>query len=328
MSGEHVISRGVLEAIRRVMPADEPVLSDGPGGTLSLSIENFRVNRLCEAHNRRLSPTDAEAVRLTEALLRVTDAHYVDKALRDPRCIERSNINGVLLEQWMLKTFISLCFARDSTYEEPGIVTVAPPPGLVNAIFNGPVPAEHGLMICTDPIPTPTSAFLHPRAKQVARHDPHPQLAGVKVQTLFMPTYMTLILGPTCLAIGANITGLPDEVWREAMQALRQQGDVARGYIRPPLIAFEWMQADVGVVVAPTPRPFDFVDLSATRAPSARAPTPPTQAVPAAALISTLQINWTPDTASCAPPLSIAANAFVKWRPPPRASKRRRKKKR
>jgi hypothetical protein len=130
-SGEHVVSKSVIAP-----KCGCPVITEGnkraPDG--SKSVASLVSKILCVKHNSDLSPLDAEAGRLSDYLARS----------RNPACVENFEVNGDLLERWLLKTVINM---GASGWSDAAIKT-KPHRAIVESIFGTrPVPDGCGLYL-------------------------------------------------------------------------------------------------------------------------------------------------------------------------------------
>jgi hypothetical protein len=111
MSGDHFMSAAVLRRI-----AGQNITITGPKGRRTLRIDNdaLKTKHLCKRHNSALSPLDAEAGRLFQAL---RDA---DVALRDEAEPRQSFFlfSGIDIERWLLKTLMMVYYARITSVQK------------------------------------------------------------------------------------------------------------------------------------------------------------------------------------------------------------------
>jgi hypothetical protein len=100
--------------------ADVSGLAWMDGGSIGLPAQSLAANILCERHNVALSPLDAEAGRLFEAL-RDFDVALGDHA--PPTTSSRVVINGPDIQRWMLKCLLGAAYSGNLTaaaLNEPG----------------------------------------------------------------------------------------------------------------------------------------------------------------------------------------------------------------
>ena len=98
ISGEHVISRSVLEDVGPAPVIVECVHRVPPG---QYSVNSLTANILCRKHNSQLSPLDATAGLIAAFMLTSGDA-LPGRVLK---------VDGNLLERWLAKTVINYMFA-------------------------------------------------------------------------------------------------------------------------------------------------------------------------------------------------------------------------
>ena len=127
LSKEHVISAGVFDEI---MMEVEGIQAFGDESRV-VSKASLTARMLCREHNSRLSPLDAEAARLSDAI----------KDARAGGIPATHLVNGALLERWILKTLVNLLASR---WAEKG--QLPPGPDIVAKVFGlSPVLAPSGL---------------------------------------------------------------------------------------------------------------------------------------------------------------------------------------
>lgn len=181
LSREHVVSQSIFAA-----SCDCPTLVDGahrvPSGHLSESSLTARV--LCRRHNSALSPLDAEAGRLSEVLL----------ASARGQEIGRPELNGSLVERWVLKTLINGLVAGWSDRRK-----WSPGPPIVRSVFGfESIPTGCGLYSVDgdrSDLPGP-SIQVAPVWTRVS-HGQDKQLVGGQVRVhglrLFVATHDTVV---------------------------------------------------------------------------------------------------------------------------------------
>lgn len=129
LSKEHVISAAVFD---ETMLHVEGIQAFGDEPRV-VSRASLTARMLCREHNSRLSPLDAEAARLSDAI----------KTARADGAPVTHRVNGVLLERWALKSLVNLLASR---WTEKGHI----PPGddIVAKVFGlAPILDPSGLYV-------------------------------------------------------------------------------------------------------------------------------------------------------------------------------------
>lgn len=101
LSREHLISRSIL---------DEIVTLEGSKDipSMSLNRDSITAKILCQKHNAELSPFDAEAAKIANALVMPRTGMRQGEVLRRRDQGEITYLNGLYLERWFAKTAINL----------------------------------------------------------------------------------------------------------------------------------------------------------------------------------------------------------------------------
>ncbi len=95
-------------------------------------------NILCRSHNTQLSPTDAEAGRLFEAMRkRATTSHHRVSSGKPPWTLTEYRLDGQLIERWLMKSTINLYHQAPErwTWQESGDFAKHPPHNFVRVAF-------------------------------------------------------------------------------------------------------------------------------------------------------------------------------------------------
>jgi hypothetical protein len=102
----------------------------------TIGLESFVRKVLCDHHNSRLSPVDAAAIELRDALCEIAALSEARKKLKlQVWPVKTFSANGFGIERWCLKTLIALAFGGKVPIgngdPRPGV----PPPDLVEIAF-------------------------------------------------------------------------------------------------------------------------------------------------------------------------------------------------
>lgn len=121
MSGEHMISKSVLEVLKRdkLVVSGFPWISDGK--EISVGINSLTANRLCTSHNSDLSRLDQVAGRFFSALNKC----FIDQEVSGSFSI----FSGHDIERWFLKTLAGLS-ASDNLSDDQSRRTEGIEPGI------------------------------------------------------------------------------------------------------------------------------------------------------------------------------------------------------
>lgn len=111
MSLEHLVSHTLLED-----PYYRVIDSVRADGASPIAAKKLGVRCLCKVHNEGLSALDAEAGRFRDAPANVRRIAWERRAVTRRRCRPyRPQIDGLLLERWVLKTGFALAARSRST---------------------------------------------------------------------------------------------------------------------------------------------------------------------------------------------------------------------
>lgn len=109
-SREHYLSRSIIGS-------DDVVVSGFPflkGETRTIPGERLVAKMLCKPHNEKLSPIDTAAGHFFQVLSAFKyRAIMRARGARKPGGIDMYEVDGTLVEHWMLKTLINVMFDRD-----------------------------------------------------------------------------------------------------------------------------------------------------------------------------------------------------------------------
>ncbi len=123
------------------------------GGTKTIGLSNLTSKILCTTHNSLLSPLDAAAGAAFRAL---SDSALLANSRLSVKPskfkIRHFHINGPLLERWLLKTLINLCYESGLLIGRDG--------------RNAGVPAENLVRICFEKEPFPGKSGLYLAARK------------------------------------------------------------------------------------------------------------------------------------------------------------------
>lgn len=134
LTGEHVVSSAVLPRRIRITGLPWATNQDKAIGAAS-----FVANILCRRHNGLLSTIDAEAGRVAAEL----------RSLRSSEPLDRIQLDGPLLERWVLKTAINVLFGQKLRFGREQATLELPPPWLVAIAFGrSRWPPMKGLFLC------------------------------------------------------------------------------------------------------------------------------------------------------------------------------------
>ncbi len=134
ISGDHIISAAVL---RRITTDKITISGSGFSRSVSVDSNSLKVKRLCRRHNTALSPLDAEAGRLFQA---VQSAEETLSSATAP--IQRLYLfDGFDIERWLLKTLLAAYHARVSNIV-PGTHIL---PDYIMRLFEHPLAPPLGL---------------------------------------------------------------------------------------------------------------------------------------------------------------------------------------
>ena len=137
LSKEHLVSRAVLELV-----APDNILTVGgfrwcEGKDCKISVGTAVARVLCETHNSRLSPSDAEGLVLFQAIREISRLNGVRAGLNPTRWrIHRFEVGGVQFERWLLKTAINFIVSQGPTLSWHGASSGGVPLPLVEASFS------------------------------------------------------------------------------------------------------------------------------------------------------------------------------------------------
>jgi hypothetical protein len=140
-SREHYLSRSIIGS-------DDVVVSGFPflkGETRTIPGERLVAKMLCKPHNEYLSPTDSAAGHFFQVLSAFKQRAIMRaRGARKPGGIDMYDVDGALVERWMLKTLINVMFDRDLGADERW----RPPDLWVRCAFGtSPFPAKCGLYL-------------------------------------------------------------------------------------------------------------------------------------------------------------------------------------
>jgi hypothetical protein len=132
ISAEHVVTAGTFtEAAIRVKGLPWCL-----NEFKTIGLESFVRNVLCRDHNSRLSPVDAAAIKLRDALCEIAALSETRKNMK-PQVwpIQNFLVDGFGIERWCLKTLMALAFDGTLPIGDGGPPPGVPPPSLVEIAF-------------------------------------------------------------------------------------------------------------------------------------------------------------------------------------------------
>jgi hypothetical protein len=114
-SREHYLSRSVI-GTGEIVVSGFPFLR---GQTRTIPGERLVAKILCKDHNRQLSPVDRAAGHLFQVLKAFKERGRMRaRGFRKPGGIDMYEVDGTLIERWMLKTLINFVLDRDFAPEQ------------------------------------------------------------------------------------------------------------------------------------------------------------------------------------------------------------------
>lgn len=119
ITGEHYVSRVVLEQLSEPVVAIDGVHWLPPGEQRIVGINSLTANILCARHNSALSPLDDEAGQFIRTIKSI-HASLHSKSLSRKRLV--SIVSGEALELWVLKIACGLFYSKLASHERRQIV--------------------------------------------------------------------------------------------------------------------------------------------------------------------------------------------------------------
>jgi hypothetical protein len=132
ISGEHVVTAGTFTETSIRVKGLPWCLDEFK----TIRLESFVRKVLCEHHNSRLSPVDAAAIKLRDALCEIAALSEARKKLTPQVWPVKTFVaDGYGIERWCLKTLIALAFGGKVTIGNGDARPGVPPPGLVEIAY-------------------------------------------------------------------------------------------------------------------------------------------------------------------------------------------------
>src|SRR5215217_3245445 len=175
ISGDHIISAAIL---RRITTDKITISGTGFSRSVSINSSSVKVKRLCRRHNTALSPLDAQAGRLFQAVQSAEESLAGEVAPTRHLYL----FEGFDIERWLLKTLLAAYHARVSNVV-PGTHIL---PDYVMRLF------EH-------PLAPPLGLYMPVRTGDGGQH----QLTVVREASLNLITESNLVVG-----IAVSLSGL------------------------------------------------------------------------------------------------------------------------